>query len=202
MILASGSPRRIELMKWLSEEYDVITADIDETPLAGETPSQLVYRLAFLKAKKVFEETVEKGPRIVLGADTVVALGEKILGKPADAADARRMLRALSGSRHSVYTGVAILWDQPSVPEMMEQERFLEESRVSFYPVSDEEIERYIASGEPFGKAGAYAIQLQGGLFVDTIEGNYSNIVGFPVSRIYHIMHGKGLIDGFPGRQL
>lgn len=198
MILASGSPRRIELMKWITNAYDVVMADIDESPVIGEKPDELVYRLAFLKAKKVFEETMDKGPRIVIGADTVVALEDQILGKPVNADHARQMLRNLSGSHHCVYTGVAILWDDFSGKVGMNQERFVEASQVEFYQISDEEIDRYISTGEPFGKAGAYAIQMQGGLFVKAITGDYSNIVGFPVSRIYHTMRGRGLIDGFP----
>ena len=202
LILASGSPRRIELMKRLADAYDVITADIDESPVCGEKPDELVYRLSFLKARKVFEETADCGPRIVIGADTVVALGDQVLGKPADASDARRMLRALSGSCHHVYTGVAILWDDPGAEESIGRERLVEASEVEFYPVTEEEIDRYIASGEPFGKAGAYAIQLMGGLFVRSIRGDYSNIVGFPVSRIYHTMRHRGLIGDFPVEEL
>ena len=184
LILASGSPRRIELMKRLADAYDVITADIDESPVCGEKPDELVYRLSFLKARKVFEETADCGPRIVIGADTVVALGDQVLGKPADASDARRMLRALSGSCHHVYTGVAILWDDPGAEESIGRERLVEASEVEFYPVTEEEIDRYIASGEPFGKAGAYGIQGPAALFVEGIVGDYNNIFGLPAAHV------------------
>ena len=200
MILASGSPRRIELMKWICKEYDVITADVDETPLPQELPQELVRRLSFSKARKVFRQT--QGPRVVIGADTVVALGSEILGKPVDADHAREMLQKLSGSHHKIYTGVAILWDDPCAQEQMGCVRFVEDPGVEFYPLSKEEIDQYVQTGEPFGKAGAYAIQMQGGLFVRRIEGDYNGIVGFPVSRIYHILRDKGLIDGFPMEQL
>ena len=197
MILASGSPRRQELIKKICDAYDVITADIDESSVPGEKPGELVYRLSYLKAKKVFEETAPKGARIVIGADTVVALEDQILGKPAEREDACRMLRTLSGSHHQVYTGVAILWDEGGE---MRQARFTEVSQVEFYPLSEEEIAAYVASGEPDDKAGAYAIQMQGGLFVKSISGDYSNIVGFPISRIYHTMKDAGLLGGFPGK--
>jgi hypothetical protein len=111
MILASGSPRRQELIKMICDAYTVITADIDEIPVPGEKPTELVYRLAYLKAKKVFEETADKANRIVIGADTIVALGDKILGKPVDRADASRMLHDLSGS-----PGLAHLFDAQKHP--------------------------------------------------------------------------------------
>ena len=195
MILASGSPRRQELIKKICDEYTVITADIDESSVPGEKPGELVYRLSYLKAKKVFEETSHLGARIVIGADTVVALEDQILGKPADRADASRMLHELSGSHHQVYTGVAILWDEGGE---MRSARFTETTQVDFWELTEEEIEQYIDSHEPDDKAGAYAIQMQGGLFVKGISGDYSNVLGFPISRIYHTMKDAGLLGGFP----
>lgn len=199
MILASGSPRRQELIKMICSAYDVITADIDESAIPGEKPTELVYRLAYLKAKKVFEQTAERKNRIVIGADTIVALGDEILGKPVDRADASRMLHTLSGSHHEVTTGVAILWDEDGE---MKERRFTETTQIFFREITDEEIERYIASGETDDKAGAYAIQMQGGLFVTGISGDYSNVVGFPITKIYLTMREAGLLDAFPVREL
>ena len=138
------------------------------------------------KALDVWDCT--KGDRVVIGADTVVALDGEIMGKPADAADARRMLKKLSGNRHQVCTGVAVLWDD-------RKESFVSVSQVEFYPLTDGEIDRYIASGEPFGKAGAYAIQLGGKLLVREIQGDYSNIVGLPLAELYRRMLGWGLLE-------
>jgi len=185
IILASGSPRRKELLKEITAEFSVITSEFDEMVFPGESPESLVKRLSMGKAADVWEHT--KGDRVVIGADTVVALDGEIMGKPADAADARRMLEKLSGNIHQVFTGVAILWDGG-------QESFTSMSWVEFYPLSDGEIDSYIASGEPFGKAGSYAIQLGGKLFVKGITGDYSNIVGFPLAETYHRMRALGLL--------
>lgn len=170
----------------------VITSLFEETIFPGELPETLVKRLSMGKAEDVWSCT--KGDRIVIGADTVVALDGEIMGKPFDATDARRMLKKLSGKIHQVYTGVTILWDGG-------KDSFVNMSQVEFYPLSEEEIDAYIDSGEPFGKAGAYAIQLKGKLFVKSISGDYSNIVGFPVAEVYHRMSRLGLLPSpFPGK--
>ena len=192
VILASGSPRRKELLKEICKDFVVITSEFDEMVFPRESPDALVKRLSIGKAEDVWACT--KGDRIVIGADTVVALDGEIMGKPADAGDARRMLKKLSGKIHQVYTGVAVLWDSG-------RDSFVSVSQVEFYPLSDGEIDAYIASGEPFGKAGAYAIQLGGKLFVKAISGDYSNIVGFPVAEVYHRMSKLGLLPSpFPGK--
>lgn len=170
----------------------VITSLFEETIFPGELPETLVKRLSMGKAEDVWDCT--KGDRIVIGADTVVALDGEVMGKPFDATDARRMLKKLSGKIHQVYTGVAVLWDGG-------KDSFVNMSQVEFYPLSEEEIDAYIDSGEPFGKAGAYAIQLKGKLFVKSISGDYSNIVGFPVAEVYHRMSRLGLLPSpFPGK--
>jgi septum formation protein len=192
IILASGSPRRKELLKEICKDFVVITSLFEETIFPGELPETLVKRLSMGKAEDVWDCT--KGDRIVIGADTVVALDGEIMGKPFDATDARRMLKKLSGKIHQVYTGVAVLWDGG-------KDSFVNMSQVEFYPLSEEEIDAYIDSGEPFGKAGAYAIQLKGKLFVKSISGDYSNIVGFPVAEVYHRMSRLGLLPSpFPGK--
>ncbi len=192
IILASGSPRRKELLKEICKDFVVITSLFEETIFPGELPETLVKRLSMGKAEDVWDCT--KGDRIVIGADTVVALDGEVMGKPFDATDARRMLKKLSGKIHQVYTGVAVLWDGG-------KDSFVNMSQVEFYPLSEEEIDAYIDSGEPFGKAGAYAIQLKGKLFVKSISGDYSNIVGFPVAEVYHRMSRLGLLPSpFPGK--
>ena len=188
IILASGSPRRKELLREICPEFTVITADIDERPFPGESPEELVGRLSLGKAAEVWRQTENLGERVVIGADTVVALDREIMGKPHGAEDARRMLRRLSGSVHQVFTGTAVLWEGG-------RDCFTTASQVEFYPLSDGEIEGYIAGGEPFGKAGAYAIQQVGKLFVKEVHGDYSNIVGLPVARLCRRMTAHGLIS-------
>ncbi len=192
IILASGSPRRKELLKEICKDFVVITSLFEETIFPGELPETLVKRLSMGKAEDVWDCT--KGDRIVIGADTVVALDGEIMGKPFDATDARRMLKKLSGKIHQVYTGVTVLWDGG-------KDSFVNMSQVEFYLLPEEEINAYIDSGEPFGKAGAYAIQLKGKLFVKSISGDYSNIVGFPVAEVYRRMSRLGLLPSpFPGK--
>ncbi len=190
VILASGSPRRKELLKDICPEFTVITAGIDERTFPGESPEELVRRLSLEKAEEVWNRTAAEGSngRIVIGADTVVALEGEIMGKPAGEEDARRMLSKLSGRQHQVFTGVAILWEGG-------KESFSCASQVEFYPLTGEEIDDYIASGEPFGKAGAYAIQFRGKLFVKGISGDYSNIVGFPAAQVYRRLIRNGLLS-------
>ena len=195
IILASGSPRRKELLGEICPAFTVITADIDERPFPGESPEALVGRLSQSKAEEVWRQTEDLGERVVIGADTVVALEGEIMGKPAGPEDARRMLRRLSGRVHQVFTGTAVLWEGG-------RDCFTTASQVEFYPLTDGEIEGYIASGEPFGKAGAYAIQLGGKLFVREIHGDYSNIVGLPVARLCRRMTAHGLLPPPFGEKL
>lgn len=180
MILASQSPRRIELMKQAGYRCTVKPADIDETPQPEEGPEELVERLAIQKALAVLPEA---GPNeMVVAADTVVWLDDAILGKPRDAADAEAMLQQLSGTVHHVSTGVCL-----AVRDGRGRVRthpFVDTTAVEFYPLDAQEIAAYAASPEPMDKAGAYAIQGQGRLFVKGIEGNYDTVVGLPVARL------------------
>lgn len=174
IILASASPRRRELMGLVTENFEIITADVDETIKAGTPPSEAVMALSFKKAMAVSEQY--KG-RTVIGADTVVVCDGKILGKPTDRGNACEMLKMLSGRAHSVLTGVTIT-------DGRKTDTFFVSSDVTFFELTDEEISTYVLSGEPDDKAGAYAIQGKGSLFVKKINGDYFNIVGFPVSEV------------------
>lgn len=176
-ILASASPRRKELFAELIEDFEIIPAKGEEIldPAITYTPAQLVTALASQKAEEVASLPCAKG-KAVLGADTVVAYGAEVLGKPKDEEDARRMLSMLSGRAHEVYTGVCVLY-----PTKEGYERRCEAicTRVHFNTLSKEQITAYIASGSPMDKAGAYGIQ-DGGL-VERIEGSFSNVVGLPI---------------------
>lgn len=186
LILASGSPRRRELLEGLGLEFTVRPADVDETPHPGEDPVAYVERLAREKAEWKAAPT-----ELILAADTTVFLGNEILGKPEDAIDAHRMLKALSGRTHEVATGVAL--HRPSSATTPAQTlSTVERTTVTFAHLTDEEITWYIATQEPMDKAGAYAIQGLGGLFVPRIEGSYSNVVGLPVSVVYGLLGEVG----------
>lgn len=197
MILASQSPRRIELMRKAGYDVHVIPADIDETPLPAEEPTALVERLARAKAEAVAQTAAAPG-EIVLAADTIVALDGATLGKPADAADAHAMLRRLSGRTHQVATGVCVARGAATeaapetaseiAPEVIAS--FVEVTDVTFYELTNEEIDRYVASGEPLDKAGAYGIQGVGGrLLVKKIDGDFYNVVGLPIARVVRILN-------------
>ena len=174
LIRASGSPRRQELLKLVTEDFAVCPVDVDETLPEG-MPVEMA--AAFLADKKAAAGAVLYPENIVLGCDTVVLLGDEIMGKPKDRDDAFRMLRALSGETHSVLTGVSLyLGKQTTV--------FTSETMVTFYPLTDAEIEAYLETGEPFDKAGAYGIQGKGSLLVERIEGDYFNVVGLPVAAL------------------
>ena len=172
IILASKSPRRKELLKYITEEFIIKTADVDETLPENISPSEAVLYLSKIKAMPF-----ENDEDIVIGADTVVSINGEILGKPRNNADARRMLRLLSGKTHSVFTGVTVLKEGNC-------HSFFCETKVTFFELSDEEIDRYIATGEPLDKAGAYGIQGYGSLLVEKIDGDYFNVVGLPISKI------------------
>jgi septum formation protein len=177
LILASSSPRRAEILHDAGISFTVLSSAVDETPFATETPQQLVQRLADAKADLVAARTV--GASIIIAADTVVLLDEQILGKPRSTDEARRMLEMLSGRTHSVITGVSIL----RLPEM-ERRQFVETTLVHFARLSSQDLSRYLATGEPFDKAGAYAIQGHAGRYIPRIEGCYFNVVGLPVARV------------------
>ncbi len=175
LILASGSPRRAELLSAAGFDFDVRPVQVDETPLPGESPSAYVLRVAVLKAQSY--QGLADG-EVVVAADTTVVVDGAILGKPDDDADARRMLRLLSGREHEVLTGVALRENGRIVSAV-------EATRVHVLPLSGAEVDWYVASGEPADKAGAYGVQGLAARFVDRIDGSYSNVVGLPVSRVF-----------------
>jgi septum formation protein len=174
LILASKSPRRADLLNAAGIPFIVRTADIDETPLDCEAPRDYVLRLANAKAGAVAAEEDE----IVLAADTTVVLGSEILGKPIDIEDARRMLAALAGKRHEVMTAICLKSRTRVIHDIAV-------TAVWFDPMSADEIDEYIASGEPMDKAGAYGIQGLASRYIGRIEGDYTNVVGLPVSRVW-----------------
>ncbi len=183
IILASGSPRRTELLRTAGIAHEVVVSGADED-VQEENPARLVELLSARKAEEVYERMEQEvsGDLVVIGADTVVASDEKILGKPEDEEDARRMLRMLSGRSHHVYTGVTLCGRIGSVRREVS---FSEESAVHVAQLTKEEINAYIDSGEPMDKAGAYGIQGAFMKYVSRIEGDYFNIVGLPVSHVY-----------------
>ena len=178
LVLASGSPRRAEILERAGWPYEIVVAGIDETVLLNEEAAAYVQRLARSKAEKV-ASGLDHG--LVLGADTTVVIDDQILGQPVDAADARRMLDLLNAKWHEVLTGVAL------VRVGGEARVGYETTRVRFAEMSDEEIDWYIGTGEPFGKAGAYGIQGQASLFIEQIEGDYFNIMGLPIRLVYEL---------------
>jgi septum formation protein len=177
LILASSSPRRAEILANAGLPFSVLSSAVDESPNPDEAPAALVQRLANAKADLVTARAV--GPAIVLAADTVVVLDDKILGKPRSIEDARHMLQQLSGRTHAVLTGVAMI----RLPDG-ERRQFIESTLVHFRPITDEELSSYLATQEPYDKAGAYAIQGLAGRYIPRIEGCYFNVVGLPLSRV------------------
>jgi len=183
LILASSSPRRAEVLRNAGLEFEVRHADIDETRRDGEFADAYVKRLAVDKAHAVAEAESAGGDFIVIGADTVVVNRGEILLKPDSPDDARRMLRALSGGVHEVHTGLAVI----RMPQRIE--RVVEEvTLVHFAKLSAAEIDAYIATGEPFDKAGAYGIQSIGGRYVTRVEGCYFNVMGMPLARLWALL--------------
>jgi septum formation protein len=189
LVLASASPRRQELLRNAGIAFAVQPADIDESPHDGESPVECAQRLAREKALAVSRRRPQD---CVLGADTIVVVDEKILGKPRDAADAARMLRLLSGRTHEVITGVCLVGP---VGELRTENRELrtasETTRVTLCEISDDDISEYIATGEPMDKAGAYAIQGVASRWIPRIEGDYSNVVGLPVALVYRMLQDR-----------
>ncbi len=186
LVLASASERRRVLLDRLGFSFRSIPADIDESRLPGEPPRDLVRRLAEAKARAVAPMAADAD--LVLGADTVAVAGLEILGKPRDREDARRILRLISGDRHRVLTGVALLdvARDSLVSDVVE-------TRILMRPLSDREIDAYVASGEADGKAGAYAIQETADRFVTSLDGSFSNVVGLPLERLAELLRPYGV---------
>lgn len=179
VILASGSPRRKELMSHITNEFTVIVSDTDESLPEGKSVEETVKNLALQKAWAVKNKCKETD--IIISADTVVSCDGKILGKPNNEKEAFSMLKSLSGRTHTVYTGVCITKGSKT-------DVFAQKTLVEFYELSDEEINAYIATNDPFDKAGGYGIQSKGAVLVKGIQGDYFNVVGFPVAEIHRRM--------------
>lgn len=191
VVLASASPRRKELLKRAGVAFEVLPATGEEI-ITGENPPKVVMELAFKKAKEVAGKLAAKdgGELLILGADTVVTYDGVVLGKPKDEADAVRMLSVLNGSTHSVFTGVALIYQAKGTERVL---NFYQETRVTMYPMSPGEIQAYVRSGEPMDKAGAYGIQGRGTVFIEKIAGDYNNVVGLPMARVYQEMKKLGV---------
>ena len=195
LILASGSPRRREILTDLGYSFDVKTADFDESQVSLEKPSEGVQALALGKATAAAEATSVDAPTVFLGSDTVVALNDAVMGKPTDEEDAKAMLRSLSGKTHVVYTGVALV-EKNERGEIVSNETFVEATEVTFFELSEEEIDWYVGTGEPMDKAGAYGIQSLGRVLVEGIRGDYETVVGLPAARVYRALREHDVVPG------
>jgi septum formation protein len=200
IVLASASPRRAEILRNAAIPFEILPGSVDETPLPGESAHDYVLRLAREKGRIAVKTLGQAGdraphlapdpapePTLVVAADTTVAIGKEILGKPADVEDARRTLRLLGGRTHEVLTGLAVTM-LPGSAEISG----VENTRVTFLPLSEEDISYYISTREPFDKAGAYGIQGIGGRYVERIEGCYFNVMGLPLSRLWRALRELG----------
>jgi septum formation protein len=184
IILASSSPRRAEMLDILGVGFEPAPSNINERPHPDEAPADYIIRLA---RAKVIDVARRRSSGLVIGADTIVVVDGRLLGKPEDDADAERMLRQLSGRWHAVMTGVA-LYDAGTKREVVDYDKTL----VRFAQLTDREIEWYVESGEPMDKAGAYGIQGRGSIFVEEIAGNYHNVVGLPIPLVYRLAKRLG----------
>ena len=183
IILASASPRRRELLTQIGLEFQVVVSNVEEK-VTATAPAAVVEELSAQKAEGVLqmlrEQAQEEQDSLVIGSDTIVAVDGQILGKPKDAEDAKRMLRMLQGRAHEVYTGVTVLRVGTE-----ERRTFHEETKVIFFSMTEEDIETYVATNDPLDKAGAYGIQGFCARYIQGIEGDYNNVVGLPVGRLY-----------------
>jgi septum formation protein len=187
LILASASPRRAEILRNAGVPFEVSAAFLDESRHPSESPGDYVRRLAHAKARVAADAWPDSGDSIFLGADTIVVAAGAVLGKPATQDESRRMLQILSGAVHEVHTGLALLRRADAMERVIE-----EVTRVTFAQLSDAEIEFYLATGEPFDKAGAYGIQGRGGRFVTRIEGCYFNVMGLPLAKLWSLLRDFG----------
>jgi septum formation protein len=182
LILASRSPRRADLLRAAGIAFEISTVDVDERFRPGERPQHAVARLAEAKAVAAAELHPDS---IVLGADTTVVVDEAALAKPADAGDAARMLRLLSGRSHDVLTGICLVSEERKLV-------YVEATRVHIAPLDESEIAWYVSTREPFDKAGGYAVQGLASRFIERIDGSYANVVGLPISRVYDLLKALG----------
>ena len=190
IILASQSPRRRELLAQMGLQFEIRPACGEEI-ITSTIPWQVVEELSMRKAEEIYRKDREERPVesiLVIGADTIVVLNGRILGKPQSQAEACEMLRSLQGQKHQVYTGVTLIWNEQEdgVGCVKKQHTFHEETEVEFYPMTEQEIEEYVATGDCMDKAGAYGIQTQSGVYIRGICGDYNNVVGLPIARLYH----------------
>ena len=187
IVLASGSPRRRDLLEKLGWSIRVVVPEVDERPLPSESPEKLCMRLAGAKAAKVAQTDPYNGESIpIVAADTIVVVDGDVLGKPADESESLVMLKRLRGRAHEVLTGISVIWKGKSLSTM-------ERTVVNFRPLDDSAVQAYAATGEGADKAGAYAIQGKGSLLVASIEGDYFNVVGLPLCRLSSMFEEMGL---------
>lgn len=190
IILASGSPRRRELLSWIGLDFEVLVPEVNEEVLAGEDPEKYCTRLSENKARSIFSF---QNKALVIGADTVVVHNNIIIGKPDDSSHAFNQLSLLQGSMHEVYTGYTIINDKQLITRAIK-------TKVFFRKMNDSEISWYISTGEPLDKAGSYGLQGIGSLFVDRIDGSYTNVIGLPLSDLYNDLKLFGIIQHEAGR--
>lgn len=188
IILASQSARRKELMSLAGFDYEVIVSSVDETFEKGLTLEEQSKRLAYIKAKKIFDET--SGNRAIIGSDTMVVMNDKVYEKPKDRDDAIKMLTELQGKKHTVYTSLAVL-----IEEKDKYKEYKELSKVDVYfkSISKDEIEKFVDEEQPFDKAGAYAIQSSFCKHVEKIDGDFFSVVGLPIGKVYDILKENGI---------
>lgn len=188
IILASGSPRRKELLKLVVPEFEIKVSDVEEVLEEGLSPNEQAARLSYIKAKDIFDKT--QGNRIVIGSDTMVVKNNKIYGKPKDKFDAKNMIKELlQGDRsHEVVTGLSVLIEKD---EQYREHKVFDVAKVYFKEMTDEEIEKWLETGKALDKAGAYALQEEFGIFVEKIEGNYNTVVGLPIHRLYDLVKNE-----------
>ncbi len=187
LILASGSPRRHEMISGLGLSFTICIPDVDESSLENELPLEYVKRIASKKAEAVFSDLIEENEKLlILSADTIVVLGEQILGKPKDAEDAKKTLKMLSGKTHEVITSFCIKSAEKDIVTSIS-------TKVQFAEISDAEIDAYVSTGEPMDKAGSYAIQGGAAYMVRKIDGSYSNVVGLPLCEVIETLKEFGV---------
>lgn len=193
IILASTSPRRKELLKLIVPQFEIIVSNVEEILQKELTPEEQSIRLAYMKAKDIYEKT--KGDRIIIGADTLVTKSKKIFGKPKDEADAKKMLKELleNDITHSVITGLCVIVEKDGI---YKEYKTYDKVKVFLKEMSDEEIDKWINTGKAMDKAAAYGIQNEFCVFVEKIEGNYTTVVGLPTHKVYDILCQWGCVNG------
>ena len=184
IILASASPRRKALLEQIGIPFEIVVSNAEEN-ITKKRPGEIVEELSYIKGRAAAESY--DGDAVIIAADTMVAIGDEILGKPKDEAEAMDMLNCLQGKTHQVYTGVTIMLKEG---DQVQTETFCEKTDVTMFPVSRAEIEDYVATKEPLDKAGAYGIQGGAAAFIRKIDGDYNNVVGLPVGRVYQALKG------------